>query len=173
MYNVYKRNEKSPRWSRGANDRRGSVGFIEHRARPPNVFSRAPSIKGIFMQRAKVIRSLGMHIARASHGLFLSLPLCSLLCSQPDGETDREKAKPSETSPKTRCLSVRPVCTSVRLPRLFDATSAPLTFVVAKRYAKRVAVVCRTTDAAREAHTHTHTQSRSLRSLQRPIISTG
>lgn len=33
-----------------------------------NVFSRAPSIKGIFMQRAKVIRSLGMHIARSSHG---------------------------------------------------------------------------------------------------------
>lgn len=33
-----------------------------------NVFSRAPSIKGIFMQRAKVIRSLGMHIACSSHG---------------------------------------------------------------------------------------------------------
>lgn len=56
----------------------GGEGTWLHRAterntRRKNVFSRAPSIKGIFMQRAKVIRSLGMHIARASHGLLLLL----------------------------------------------------------------------------------------------------
>lgn len=62
------------RWSSGLSFSR-SFSFI--RASPshamPNVFSRAPSIKGIFMQRAKVIRSLGMHIARSSHGTSLSL----------------------------------------------------------------------------------------------------
>jgi len=43
----------------------------------PNVFSRTPPIKGIFMQRAKVIRSLGMHIARSSHGPSLSFSLAA------------------------------------------------------------------------------------------------
>lgn len=73
------------------------------------MFSRAPSIKGIFMQRPKVIRSLGMHIARASHGLLLSL---SLLCSQPDSQKQTEKAndpKPVVKGPlcRARCWSVR------------------------------------------------------------------
>lgn len=59
------------------------------------------------MQRPKVIRSLGMHIARASHGLLLSL---SLVCLQPDSQKQTEKAsdlKPVVKGPLCRARSVR------------------------------------------------------------------
>lgn len=108
-----------------------SPGFIEQPRRAPNVFSRAPSIKGIFMQRAKVIRSLGMHIAAASHGLCLSLfprlllsvfsspSLSSFSLQAPTERTGargnkdtegRRESDASETSPKRFCVapSLRP-----------------------------------------------------------------
>lgn len=115
----------SPRWSKA--ERRGLLDkptSSSSSTAPPNVFSRAPSIKGIFMQRAKVIRSLGMHIARASHGLFLSLSPCygpaAAAAARADRETDRE-SKRLETSPKRSCplqeLSVRLSVSFSFLPR--------------------------------------------------------
>lgn len=98
----------SSRWSERR--RGGRLRFIEQQrdTRSANVFSRAPSIKGIFMQRAKVIRSLGMHIARASHGLPLLLSL-----SLSRGSRERENGlEPVLKGPARKVREVRP---SVRL----------------------------------------------------------
>lgn len=90
----------SSRWSKRR--RGGRLRFIEQQrdTRPANVFSRAPSIKGIFMQRAKVIRSLGMHIARASHGLLPSLSLTPSPLPRGSRERDRERENGLEPVPK-------------------------------------------------------------------------
>lgn len=103
----------SSRWSERR--RGGRLRFIEQQrdTRSANVFSRAPSIKGIFMQRAKVIRSLGMHIARASHGLPLLLSL-----SLSRGSRERENGlEPVLKGPARKVREVRPSVFFRSIPR--------------------------------------------------------
>ena len=99
------------------------------------------------MQRAKVIRSLGMHIARASHGLFLSLPLCSPLLPSPAQKRRQNRLKPV---PKTRCC-----CPFVYLSTVRRHLRSVDVLVGRETLCK----TCRGRVQKGATHTHTHTHT--------------